>query len=115
MPIGNTRIEDAAICSKCKKLGILTKSHGTQDDHGRACDVAVYTCDNEECERYQSGWIVQSTPDGRVYDRERGRDGKIQKTYPRLTVGDLKIGEKMVEQARREDLRHQTEQREEPK
>ena len=98
MPIGNKRIEDVAPCPGCGKLRVMTKSQGRTDDRGHPCDVAVYVCDTEGCKWYQEGQLIQTTPDGRVYERERRADGRIEKTFPDFTPDQLAYGRRQVEQ-----------------
>jgi hypothetical protein len=68
LPTNLSTYEKATRCPKCTLPGILTKTHAGVG----GAKVESWTCDNERCKWYTTGWIIQINPDGSIPERRPG-------------------------------------------
>lgn len=71
-----TTYEIARQCPKCGLYGELTRT----DPGPRRSKIETYTCENEVCPWYGTGWVVQINSDGSIPERKQGG----VKAYPEL-------------------------------
>lgn len=93
------RLEEAAKCLKCGTPGKLTAAYRRHIfEQGSWWDLCVYTCDRELCPWNGESWLVQSDPNGIVFEREIGPRG-MDKTFQPISNDQLAFGRRVVEDA----------------
>lgn len=64
--------EEAKRCPRCDQPG-----EEVQTKHlGRKGKAHVIHCKNEKCRWFNTGWVVQTDPDGNIPQREQGDRGQ---------------------------------------
>jgi hypothetical protein len=58
-------LEEASRCPKCKEQGAVSALVGGR----RGSRVYTYTCQNDKCIWYNTGWVVQVNSDGTIPER----------------------------------------------
>jgi hypothetical protein len=98
-------IDEAAHCPRCDTIGEIAKKevkrHFIENEWW---DVYVYTCPNQVCPWWNTGWIVSSNERGIVYERPVGERG-MPKSFPKLSKDQLAYGQRLVEDVVKKDLR----------
>ena len=92
-----THLHDAIKCPKCGTPGKLI-SNRKHDEDGIIWDLTEYMCDVKLCLWLNTSWIVQSDPNGLVYERNKGNRG-MDKTFVTMSQDQLAFGRMIVEDA----------------
>jgi hypothetical protein len=79
-PQNISKYEQATRCPKCDQPGKLASTNTVPGHLGT--QVESWTCVNEACSWFTTGWIVQINPDGTIPDRTAG-----PKQYAPLSPG----------------------------
>lgn len=72
-------LEEASHCPKCSQQGELTLQSAGPRVGSKAL---TYTCKNNLCLWFNTGWVVQVNPDGTIPERKAG-----PKQFEKLTPG----------------------------
>lgn len=80
--------EEATHCPKCKEPGKETMKTPT----GKGI-VHTYTCMNERCTWFETGWVIQVLPDGSIPLREKG-----EKQFNAYTAGQESMARGILQQ-----------------
>jgi hypothetical protein len=96
-------VEEASKCPKCNQTGKLGNVEPSfTDDYGKRWDVVIYSCTNEQCNWFETGWPVSSDDRGVVFQREQGTRGQ-DKTFEPMSSDALAYGRRVLEDAINDD------------
>jgi hypothetical protein len=81
-------IEEASKCPRCGAQGF----NASMSQGRRGSKVYTYTCQNDTCSWYKTGWVVQVNADGTIPERQAG-----PKEHPKPDSYAEAIAKKQIE------------------
>lgn len=90
--------EDAGRCPKCDDPGRQGPASSAKNSRGMPVKVYVFTCMNEACQWFDTGWTVQLNPDGSIPEHRAG-----PKQFPKMSRDTESFAREQIREIEQQD------------